>query len=317
MQEWDLLIYIFIFNALIALFYLILMFRRIEKIHLLLMTLFLLFCPVIGFGFLSLTWLVYRLHFSKNEDMVNLEELSFNKDKLEMILAPKLSEEENIVPIEEALIIQDKYIKREVLLKLLKSDFEKSLNFIANAVENEDGEVSHYAAAAITEKIAEFKALERKLSEEVKKAEHTQEAYLYYIDYVYHFLKFHILSVPEHAAYSRKLVERIKDLENLFPEAVNGRIIRWVIKNAIELKDYECAEFWLQWGLLKRSEDLDVYKAGLEYYHNRENYIEFSRLLNQLKSTNIILDSQMLELVRYYRTDEVRLSDKGETSSVF
>jgi len=97
------------------------MYHKVNKYKRILTTIFLLFCPVIGIGYLILSWLTYQVFFKKQENTLNLDELSFSKKKMDIISAPKLSEEGDKVPLEEALIVQDKFTKRETMVKLLKA----------------------------------------------------------------------------------------------------------------------------------------------------------------------------------------------------
>lgn len=300
MNEWNLVLYIIIINTVIALLYPILMLKKVNKNQRILTSIFLLFCPVIGIGYLILSWLTYQVFFKKQENSLNLEELSFSKKKMDIISAPKLSEEGDKVPLEEALIVQDKFTKRETMLKLLKSEYDQSLHFLANAVENEDGEVSHYAASAVTERIAEFKNEEKNLSTAIDKGYDLPNTSLSYITGVYEFLQYKIFSEPEQIAYSKKLIERIKAMEKEYPEEVSGKIYQWAVKTELGIGDYDGARKWVIKALQQRPKDIRVYKAGLEYYHKTESYSEFSQLLEQLKRSDIILDNQLLEMIRFY-----------------
>lgn len=300
MNEWNLVLFILIINTLIALLYPIIMIHKVNKYRRILTTIFLLFCPVIGIGYLILSWLTYQVFFKKHQNSLNLEELSFSKKKMDIISAPKLNEEGDKVPLEEALIVQDKFTKRETMLKLLKSEYDQSLYFLANAVENEDGEVSHYAASAVTERISEFKKQEKNLSIAIDKGYDLPNTSLSYINGVYEFLQYKILSEPEQIAYSKKLIERIKAMEEYYPEEVSGKFYQWAVKIELSMGNYDGARKWVIKALEQCPKDIRAYKAGLEYYHKTESFSEFSQLLDQLKMSDIILDNQLLEMIRFY-----------------
>lgn len=300
MNEWNLVLFILIFNTVISFLYPILMYHKVNKYKRILTTIFLLFCPVIGIGYLILSWLTYQVFFKKQENTLNLEELSFSKKKMDIISAPKLSEEGDKVPLEEALIVQDKFTKRETMLKLLKSDYDQSLHFLASAVENEDGEVSHYAASAVTERIAEFKNQEKTLSTAIDKGYDLPKSSLSYMNMVYEFLQYKILSEPEQIAYCKKLLERLKAMEEKYPEEVSGKFYQWAVKIEISIGNFDGARQWVIKALEQCPKDIRAYKAGLEYYHKTESYDEFSLLLEQLKMSDIILDHQLLEMIRFY-----------------
>jgi tetratricopeptide (TPR) repeat protein len=276
------------------------MYHKVNKYKRILTTIFLLFCPVIGIGYLILSWLTYQVFFKKQKKTLNLEELSFSKKKMDIISAPKLSEEGDKVPLEEALIVQDKFTKRETMLKLLKSEYDQSLHFLASAVENEDGEVSHYAASAVTERIAEFKNQEKTLSTAIDKGYDLPKSSLSYMNMVYEFLQYKILSEPEQIAYCKKLLERLKATEEKYPEEVSGKFYQWAVKIELGIGNFDGARQWVIKALEQCPKDIRAYKAGLEYYHKTESYDEFSLLLEQLKMSDIILDHQLLEMIRFY-----------------
>lgn len=303
MDELKAIYYILIANTIIAMLYPIFMHGKVNSKQLVLAAIFMLFCPVIGAGYLFFSWLIYQIFFRKREGLINLEELSFNKNKIDVISAPELKEERDKVPIEDALILPDRFTKRDVLLRLLKSDYDQSINFVASAVENEDGEVSHYAASAVTEKIAEFKAMERSLNKD--RIHDIQKNSLPYIEYVNNFLAFHILSDPEQAAYSKKVIESIKDLQQLSKESMSGKVYQRAIMISMDAGDFDGAKMWLDLALRDKPDSLRVYKAGLKYYFKTEAYDNFLELLERLKKSDIILDNQTLELIRFYQPDTI------------
>ena len=64
--------------------------------------------------------------------------------------------EEAVIPLEEALIINDSSIKRSMLLNILSENPDNYLGLLKNARKNEDVEVVHYAATATTEIVKEY-----------------------------------------------------------------------------------------------------------------------------------------------------------------
>lgn len=57
--------------------------------------------------------------------------------------------ETNVVPLEEALLLSDLDMRREVILNVLKKDVVTYSNYINMALMNDDSETSHYAASSI------------------------------------------------------------------------------------------------------------------------------------------------------------------------
>ncbi len=59
--------------------------------------------------------------------------------------------EENAVPLEDALIVDDTATRREAMVQALLGDSESYISTIASARNNDDSEVSHYASTALAE----------------------------------------------------------------------------------------------------------------------------------------------------------------------
>ncbi|OXM86662.1 hypothetical protein [Paenibacillus rigui] len=62
-----------------------------------------------------------------------------------------LVKEMNVIPVEEALLINDTETKRKILIDALKDDAIQYMHILEQAVRNEDTETSHYAATAVVE----------------------------------------------------------------------------------------------------------------------------------------------------------------------
>ncbi len=65
-------------------------------------------------------------------------------------------EDENIVPLEEAMTINDENVRRKLMLEMLFDDPLKYLDVLMIARKNEDIETAHYASATISKIQSEF-----------------------------------------------------------------------------------------------------------------------------------------------------------------
>ena len=76
-----------------------------------------------------------------------------------------IADETNVVSIEEALLISDTDYRREIMMKALKKDALKYIQFISTAINNDDPETAHYAAASM---LNMRRALDIKMRETLK-----------------------------------------------------------------------------------------------------------------------------------------------------
>ncbi len=154
-----------------------------------------LLCPVIGPLFFAATYLLYRLLFWTSLD---LEDVIFSKDRVKTQLKADEERARNMVPLEEALAINEKKDLRLVMMNMVKGEMQDSLAAIALALNSEDSESSHYAASVMTDELNEFRAKVPSLSKEIQNEEEGETAFEeLLIDYMNSVLKLQIFTPIE------------------------------------------------------------------------------------------------------------------------
>ena len=93
--------------------------------------------------------------FDRKSDIDYLE-LTFSKEKREFAKQTDYETEKEFVPLEEALIISDVEDKRRALLNVLKADVSNNMKSLVKALDNEDPETAHYAAAALMDILQKY-----------------------------------------------------------------------------------------------------------------------------------------------------------------
>lgn len=146
--EFQIFLWIVLGNALLTAGYtLACMRRKREKFRsILLRALVMLLCPAVGPLYVFLSWLFFTTLFHKP---VNLEDVLIAKDQENLLINAEEDKERNLIPIEDALLINDKDDARALFLDVIKRDPKKSLYSISLALDSEDSELSHYAASII------------------------------------------------------------------------------------------------------------------------------------------------------------------------
>ncbi len=94
----------------------------------------------------------------------------------------KVDEEGNLIPLEEALLINDYKTRRELILDTLYDDPMKYLDILLVARHNDDVETSHYATTVISNAQRNFQLNIQKLSYEVGQHPNNLELIDKYID---------------------------------------------------------------------------------------------------------------------------------------
>lgn len=75
--------------------------------------------------------------------------LSRNDFSDDVIVEVDFEAEVNIIPLNDALILNEKKVRRKMMIDLLKGDILQNIDTVEAALKNEDSETSHYAATAI------------------------------------------------------------------------------------------------------------------------------------------------------------------------
>jgi len=277
--------------------YLVAFYKKGEATFFALQIVFMILAPLIGPLFFILSWLIHKIFFKKE---VNLRELSFRKDLLHSILHPDEEQERNMVPVGEALMISDTQDKRRVMLNVLKGEYEKSLAVISGALENRDTEISHYAASIITEVKSNFKVTVQRMQERLKEYPEDIEQKVMLIAYIHGFLEKKVLSDIEALTYIHIYLELMEEVFKDKPEAVNGLMYRQIICHLLEAGQREDADKWAVRAMQNASGELDTYKGVLKYYYETGNREIFFGVLNRLRESDIVIDRETLDMVRFF-----------------
>lgn len=261
-------------------------------------SLVILFCPVVSIILLLLSALIHRTFFRKLSEKLNPKDLSFKKERVELVVAANIRQDIQMVPIEEALIVSDKFSKREAILNVLKQDYSDSLDTIKNAVGNWDSEIAHYAATTISDVIERFKTGEIQLREQFEK-EPCPENVSLYVKFVADFLEYQLLSDFEFRKYVLDFSDFFKDLRDVYYECFSVRECNRMLSLLINCKEYKAAKEWIEYLFFHCEPELDTYKNGLNYYYVQADYENFMKLLKEMKDSSLILDSEAIEWIRF------------------
>lgn len=294
-------IYLLILNIIISVIYLITGIIKKDYKRGFMMTVFMLLAPIVGPLYIAISWIIYRVYFKSRKGILSIEELSIRKDKIEVIVRDDIQSALNKVPMEEALIISDSRDTRRLLLDVLKEDRGQYINSIYRATDNEDSEVSHYAASAITDIMDKFKEKEKILSTKYNEDKNDEGIAETYWRYLSEFLMTKVLSSVEQDRYLKRLQDLTINLEADMPSVVTGELYYRIVVILIDLEKTEQAELWVNKALKNRKGDLDSYKAGLKFYYTTNETVKFRKLVEELMNSNVRLDRETLEFIRFYK----------------
>ena len=101
---------------------------------------------------------------------VGIEKLKVNDEVHKSILMEEDPAEERVVPLEEALLINDPSLRRELMMEVMYSNPDDYVEQLQEARMNDDTEVVHYAVTALAELQKDydlkFQEIQRRMEEE-------------------------------------------------------------------------------------------------------------------------------------------------------
>ena len=108
------------------------------------------FIPVFGFCCLGILEWTMRLHPEAQKE-VGIEKLKINDEVHKSILMEEETSQDLMVPLQEALLMNDADTRRELIMDILYHDTGEYIEVLQKAKYNDDVEVVHYATTAMAE----------------------------------------------------------------------------------------------------------------------------------------------------------------------
>lgn len=265
-----------------------------------------LLCPVVGVGFVALGYLCHKLVFYR---AVDLEDVIFSKERIKPQMPAEVEKESNLAPVEEAVAIMDKDDLRRMMMQVVQGDIKTSLAAVSAALNSDDSEASHYAAAALQSMFNEFrmsveKNYERITAEKKEESQQEREERLTLlektVDAMAKFMKQRLLTENEQVQYAGVMDELCELLFEKDAGRMTAELFEAVSMQQLEAKDYENCRKWCLRAYAVYPEALESYVCQLKLYFATEEREDFFRVLGELRSSDIVIDKETLEMIRVF-----------------
>lgn len=255
-------------------------------------------CPGIGSFFLLLAFLLYKCFMSQAMD---LEDVIFNKEKVETFRHPDEDMERNMVSLEEALVITDKTNLRNLMMNVIRGDYKNMLSSISKALDSEDSETAHYAASVLQDVLNEFRVTARnRYTDACTESENQVEQCTELIEYMNPVLEQKILTNLEQHAMVDMMEKAGQILYDLNRKQISSEEYEIISLRLLELKEYERCRLWCERAMEQYPKSLASYTCQLKLYFSSGNRKEFLKVMQDLKQSEITIDHETLELIRMF-----------------
>lgn len=210
----------------------------------------------------------------------------------------RLNDSDYIVPIEEALILNDNKTKRSILLNALKQDASLYVEQIKAALKNSDTETSHYAAAALMELKRKLTISIHQLSYNYENNRENLDDSISYAEVLKKFICSEVLDERNLKKYNFTYANVLANINRLAPDKSNYFVDR--INTLIALQEYTTAEECCEQFLTHHAMEEEPFMRYLKLYYTKQDSFNFEMVLNRLKSSNIVLSHSGLSKIRFW-----------------
>ncbi|HIT67099.1 MAG TPA: hypothetical protein IAB61_07685 [Candidatus Merdisoma merdipullorum] len=238
---------------------------------------------------------------------VGIEKLKVNDEVHKSILMEEDPAEERVVPLEEALLINDPSLRRELMMEVMYSNPDDYVEQLQEARMNDDTEVVHYAVTALAELQKDydlkFQEIQRRMEEEPDDDE-LLEKYLELLD---QYLGSGLLEGNARELqlrnYSNLLSEKLKkdgDSLRLYEKKIQADLLVGEYNQAYE--DIErVLNLWPKHEL--------GYLFLIQYYASVKNRAGISQTLELLERRQIHLSAEGRGTVRFWKDGSVKADE--------
>lgn len=257
-----------------------------------------LLCPVTAPCFFLLGYVLFRLFFSKP---VDLADVVFSKDRVRTFVHAEEEEERNIVPLEEAIEITDTEDLRTLMMNVVRGDIQQSLASISLALNSEDTETAHYAASVLQDALNNFRVNVQKQSSLIRRRDENAPYYAEaLVDYMNQVLEQRVFADMEQQTYVGIMDEMCEILYETDPERMTSARYEAVSLRLLEIEDYEKCQKWCDRAAYQYPNTLATYTCQLKLYFNSGQRERFFVVIEALKHSAVVIDSETLELIRVF-----------------
>lgn len=259
-----------------------------------------LFTPLVGLVCYVGQYLIRNL--SRRPKQIPLDEVGFDRSLHERLAEPDVEAEMQVVPLEELFLVSTDADKRKGLLTELKKESAINYGAVSKALDIDDPESSHYAAAALANAKAEFENELRSFDNRYHRETDNVKLIREYAAKVRDLLNSGILAGVELKRYHYLNMNLLQAIKNRGKRMI-AEDYEWIVKSAFFNKEYGIAEEWALEGHQQKPSE-DTYLNLLRIYYDTGRTADFIAMMDELKQSDVELSEKGLNLVRFYVRSE-------------
>lgn len=250
--------------------------------------------PIFGLIFLLGLRLFDFFRF-KNEDPSYMYQEFKNSNS---VLGDIIRRKANIIPIEDALFLDDAKLKRTLLTDAIKQDVLRNNNLLLRAVRDSDREISHYAVSAVTTTIEKMESQLFHLEKKMRSDPNNNDNLRQYADTMSDYLQIGFLDKISQKKSEKAYASMLENLISL--DATEKKYFIEKINYEIKLENYIKAEEFCEKFLEYFPNSEMPYILYIKLYSQLKNYNGLQEKVKQLKASPIQFTVNALEIIRFW-----------------
>jgi uncharacterized protein YlxP (DUF503 family) len=260
--------------------------------------LFFIAIPAVGFLLIGIVSLLDALRRNKNDGYDLADLMTFQSSK-QYSAKPNMSEELNLVSVEESMHVSGVQEKRNLVRNILKRDIERYSKSIRVALRDSDSETAHYAASAIMEVYRKMALGVQRIEAEYEKNRDDAEIALVYLNALGDYIASGILSARDREQSMQKYIDAANRIQSDRPDFLTKEEYINTSRYYAETGQLGEAEKWAG-NALSRFEAEDTYLNLLSVAYRTRNKEMFDSVLSDLRKSKVILSEKSMDQLRYW-----------------
>ncbi len=235
--------------------------------------------------------MIRKQHVGRNRG--DLEAMHGGMEEGEALLM-EAPESENVVPLEDALIMDDSATKRSVMLDVLMSDTSGFVSVLSQARMNEDVEVVHYATTAMVEVSKEYELKLQEYSSEYARDPEKEGLLDDYIMFLEQYVTSNIIQGQLLEIQKNTLMQLLMEKVNRNPSPETyERLIVALLNN----KQFSIADEALNSMEKVYSDDPRCFKLRFRYYYETGSGVELRQMVSMVKNSTEYYSREIRDLI--------------------
>jgi len=277
----------------ISIFYLFFQYRKDRK-NIVIKLLIIVFGPFIG-----LIILYFMFHNIENDkDLIPEGLIEVDNEESEVLRKVDVEKETSIVPMKDALLLNNNQTKRKMLMDILKNDSFGHIEILQTALKNDDTETSHYAATAIQDIIGRLHNSIHQMEFQLEKNPNDLTILTSFAQVIKQYLNIVFLDERSEKQYLYRYSQILERLIEIKPYEKEHYIEK--INCDLQLDDLETAEKFTQIFIQNCSNEEESFFMAMKLYYILKDQLKFKEILQSLKDSSVRLSPQGLNKLRFW-----------------